>query len=156
MFSFGHSSRRRLLRLFVASAVLLLLGGTAVFDTLASQASTKTESSSKKKTTGRSSAARRARTTSAKKHDTPCGIATIRVEKKGDDSTIVKLEVRIDEQGKVVSTYARSGREVLRKRADEEARQMKFEPTTLSGTPVSYFKNLVFDYTEKENKPKEL
>lgn len=154
MYFFDKSSRTRLLRLFVASAVLLLLGGT-LFDSLSSHASTKTESSSKKKTTGRFSTARRARTAPARKHDTPCGIATFRVEKKGDDSTIVKLEVRIDEQGNLVSTLARCGREDLRKRADEQARRMKFEPITISGTPVGQIKTLVFDYTEKENNPRE-
>ena len=48
----------------------------------------------------------------------------------------VRVEVTVDEKGKVVSAKAVSGDPLLRKAAEQSATQARFTPTKLSGQPV--------------------
>jgi TonB family protein len=48
----------------------------------------------------------------------------------------VRVEVTVDEKGKVISAKAVSGNSLLHKSAEESARKARFTPTKLSGQPV--------------------
>jgi protein TonB len=48
----------------------------------------------------------------------------------------VKVQVTVDEKGRVVSANAISGHKLLRDAATQAARKAKFRPALLSGTPV--------------------
>lgn len=69
---------------------------------------------------------------------------------KTDNSTVVEVEVKINEQGNVISAAALNGRMDLRERAVKAALEMRFEPITLKGSPVGQFKRVRLDYTGKE------
>ena len=51
-------------------------------------------------------------------------------------SGTVKVQVVVDEKGRVVSANAISGHKLLREAATQAARKARFRPTLLSGTPV--------------------
>ena len=59
----------------------------------------------------------------------------------------VNVQVTIDEQGNIVSATAVSGHPLLRQAAEEAARNAKFAPTFLNGTPVSVTGVLVYNFT---------
>ncbi|MEP7342858.1 MAG: TonB family protein [Acidobacteriota bacterium] len=58
----------------------------------------------------------------------------------------VKVEVAIDEAGKVISTKVLSGHPLLRAAALTAARQWEFKPTLLSGKPVKVIGVLTFNF----------
>lgn len=58
----------------------------------------------------------------------------------------VVVEVTIDEQGNVSAARAISGHPLLRKPAEEAARQWKFAPTTISDQPVKVITALTFHF----------
>jgi TonB family protein len=58
------------------------------------------------------------------------------IAKLGRAKGPVMVHLLVDEQGDVVSAWATSGHPLLQAAAVEAARQAKFTPTTLSGTPV--------------------
>ena len=51
-------------------------------------------------------------------------------------SGTVTVQIVVDESGQVISANAVSGHQLLRKAAEEAARQARFTPTRLSGQPV--------------------
>jgi TonB family protein len=61
-------------------------------------------------------------------------------------SGAVVVEVKIDEQGKVVGARALSGHPLLRDAALEAARQWVFQPTTLEGQPVKVIGTITFNF----------
>ncbi len=61
-------------------------------------------------------------------------------------SGAVNVQVTIDESGNVISASAVSGHPLLRQAAEEAARQAKFAPVTLSGTPVSVTGVIVYNF----------
>ena len=58
----------------------------------------------------------------------------------------VAVEVVIDEEGKVEKATAISGPEALRDAAVEAARQWRWNPTTLDGTPVKVVGTIAFGF----------
>lgn len=58
----------------------------------------------------------------------------------------VKVQVVIDEDGKVVSVQALSGHPLLRVAAEQAARKAEFAPTLLSGTPVKVSGTLTYSF----------
>lgn len=82
-----------------------------------------------------------------RRHNHPCSVAVARPEVTDDESQIVKVQVTIDEHGKVLSALALSGRKDLRKTAMREALRMRFEPATLNGALVKQIRDLTFDYS---------
>lgn len=61
----------------------------------------------------------------------------------------VKVQVVIDEQGKIVSANAVSGHPLLRQAAEQAATEAKFKPLLLSGQPVSVDGVLVFKFSRQ-------
>lgn len=61
-------------------------------------------------------------------------------------SGAVNVQVTIDEQGNVVSASAVSGHPLLRRAAEQAAREAKFAPTMLQGVPVSVTGVLVYNF----------
>lgn len=61
-------------------------------------------------------------------------------------SGAVNVQVVVDEQGNVVSTTAVSGHPLLRQAAAQAAVEAKFNPTLLSGQPVSITGILVYNF----------
>ena len=59
---------------------------------------------------------------------------------------IVKVEVVIDEDGKVISAVAVEGHELLRAASVAAAYASKFSPTTLSGRPVKVSGTIVYNF----------
>jgi protein TonB len=58
------------------------------------------------------------------------------IAKAANASGTVVVQVLIDEDGKVMQAHAVSGHPLLRKAAEEAARNARFSPTQLSGQPV--------------------
>ncbi len=58
----------------------------------------------------------------------------------------VEVEILIDEEGNVEEAKAISGNPLLRNAAEKAARETKFNPITLSGTPVKVKSLIVFDF----------
>lgn len=58
------------------------------------------------------------------------------IAKAANASGTVVVQVLIDEDGKVTEAHAVSGHPLLRKAAEEAARNARFSPTQLSGQPV--------------------
>ncbi|MDT5062475.1 MAG: periplasmic protein TonB [Acidobacteriota bacterium] len=58
------------------------------------------------------------------------------IAKAANASGTVVVQVLIDEDGKVTQAHAVSGHPLLRKAAEEAARNARFSPTQLSGQPV--------------------
>lgn len=61
-------------------------------------------------------------------------------------SGAVNVQVVINEQGKIVSATAVSGHPLLRQAAEQAATEAKFNPTLLSGQPVSVTGVLVYKF----------
>lgn len=61
-------------------------------------------------------------------------------------SGAVNVQVTIDEQGNVVSAAAVSGHPLLRRAAEQAARQATFAPTMLSGQPVTVTGVIVYNF----------
>ncbi|MDQ2746866.1 MAG: energy transducer TonB [Acidobacteriota bacterium] len=61
-------------------------------------------------------------------------------------SGVVNVQVTIDETGKVVAASAVSGHPLLRQAAEDAAFQATFNPTTLSGQPVSVTGIIVYNF----------
>lgn len=59
----------------------------------------------------------------------------------------VVVEVEVDEKGNVLSARAVSGHALLKDSAISAARGWKFQPTTLSGTPVKVIGTITFNFT---------
>ena len=59
----------------------------------------------------------------------------------------VNVQVTIDEEGNVISAKAVSGHIMLRRVAEDAARQAKFTPTTLSTVPVKVTGVIVYNFT---------
>jgi len=59
----------------------------------------------------------------------------------------VVVEVTVDEKGDVLSARAVSGHALLKDSAISAARGWKFQPTTLSGTPVKVIGSITFNFT---------
>lgn len=74
------------------------------------------------------------------------------IAKAARASGAVKVEVAIDEAGKVVSARAVSGHPLLRDSALAAARQWKFKPTTISGKPVKVSGVLTFNFVLDDSK----
>lgn len=66
-------------------------------------------------------------------------------------SGAVNVQVTIDEQGNVVSATAVSGHPLLRRAAEQAALEAKFNPTLLSGQPVSVTGVLVYNFVGSSN-----
>lgn len=71
--------------------------------------------------------------------------------KEAGASGEVKVEVLIDENGKVISARAVSGNELLRKNSEEAALASKFSPTNLVGNPVKVKGIVVYNFTTGES-----
>lgn len=77
------------------------------------------------------------------------------IAKAARASGTVKVEVTIDEAGKVVTARAVSGHPLLRDSAEVAARQWKFKPTTVSGKHVKVSGVLTFNFTLDDGKKSE-
>lgn len=66
-------------------------------------------------------------------------------------SGTVRVQVTIDENGNVISANAVSGHPLLRAAAENAARQSKFSPTTLSGSPVKVTGIIVYNFIADMN-----
>ncbi len=60
---------------------------------------------------------------------------------------VVTVEIKIDEQGKVIGARVLSGHPLLRDAAVEAARQWMFQPTYLQGEPVKVIGTVTFNFT---------
>lgn len=67
----------------------------------------------------------------------------------------VNVKVEIDEQGNIVSATAVSGHPLLRQAAEQAATEAKFNPTFLSGQPVSVSGVLVYNFAGSSNESSE-
>jgi outer membrane biosynthesis protein TonB len=56
------------------------------------------------------------------------------------------VQIIVDEGGRVISARAISGHPLLRAAAESAARQAKFSPTLLSGTPVKVTGIIVYNF----------
>ncbi len=65
----------------------------------------------------------------------------------------VNVQVRIDEEGNVVSASAVSSHPLLRQAAEQAALQSKFKPTTLSGQAVRVAGVIVYNFVAGEKVP---
>lgn len=72
----------------------------------------------------------------------PYPAAAIAVNAQGE----VKVQVTIDETGKVVSASAISGHPLLRREAERAAMNARFSPTTLSKVPVKVTGMIVYNF----------
>jgi len=54
--------------------------------------------------------------------------------------------VTVDENGKVLEVSRSDGHELLRKAAEEAARQWRFQPTTVGGKPVRLSGYIEFNF----------
>ncbi len=61
-------------------------------------------------------------------------------------SGAVNVQVTLDESGRVISAHAVSGHPLLKASAESAARQAKFSPTLLSGTPVKVTGIIVYNF----------
>lgn len=61
---------------------------------------------------------------------------------------MVKVEVMVDENGKVISARALSGPGVLREVSVQAAYQAKFTPTKLSGQPMKVTGTIIYNFTQ--------
>ncbi|MCI0392032.1 MAG: TonB family protein [Acidobacteria bacterium] len=77
------------------------------------------------------------------------------IAKAARASGAVKVEVTIDEAGKVVSVRAVSGHPLLRDSALAAARQWKFKPTIVSGKPAKVGGILTFNFVLDDGKKSE-
>jgi len=77
------------------------------------------------------------------------------IAKAARASGAVKVEVTIDEVGKVVSARAVSGHPLLRDSALAAARQWKFKPTMVSGKPAKVGGILTFNFVLDDGKKSE-
>lgn len=69
------------------------------------------------------------------------------VAKAAHASGTVTVQVTIDEAGNVISATAVSGHPLLKSSAVSAARQAKFSPTRLSGTPVKVTGTIIYNFT---------
>lgn len=60
----------------------------------------------------------------------------------------VRVQVTIDESGRVISVSAISGHPLLRSEAERAARNAKFSPTTLTGAPVKVTGIILYNFTK--------
>lgn len=58
------------------------------------------------------------------------------------------VEVEIDEEGRVTRAQAVSGHVMLQSSAVNAARQARFSPTLLSGTPVKITGQIVYNFVQ--------
>lgn len=75
-----------------------------------------------------------------------------RIAKKAAKNTIVKVEIEVDENGRVVFAEAFSVNSVLRKSLEQAARQTKFSPSQVDGEPIKIKGQIT--YTFDNNKPR--
>jgi TonB family protein len=61
-------------------------------------------------------------------------------------SGIVKVKIKIDEQGNVIEAKAETGNAVLHPAAEHAASNSKFTPTTLSGKPIRVTATISFNF----------
>jgi TonB family protein len=92
-----------------------------------------------------------------RQYDTLAGSATRRVEpkypeeakKKGIKGGVI-VEVKVDEEGKVIAAKALTGHKLLRSAAIEAAKGWRFTPTQLSGKPVKVVGTITFVFKDVE------
>jgi TonB family protein len=65
----------------------------------------------------------------------------------------VVVQVTVDESGRVISAYAQSGPQELRKAAEDAAYKARFSPTLLSGVPIKITGTINYDFTIKQPPP---
>jgi protein TonB len=61
---------------------------------------------------------------------------------------LVKVEVMVNENGKVISARALSGPGILREASVQAAYQAKFTPTKLSGQPMKVTGMIIYNFTQ--------